>query len=216
MVQSTHINRVFGIGMSKTGTTTLASCLEVLGFGPHKSYDPTLKAALKEPGGIERILKVAERYRSFEDSPWCHVYRQLDERFPGSKFILTLRKDSLTHAKSSWNHGVRGGTRRGTYTEEYAKKKIRVYEKHNADVREYFKDRPQDLLVLCWENGDGWELLCPFLGVPVPDIPIPHDNRGRYSEKSAAWFRALEGTSLFMSLLRLKHRLVTYRLKMWK
>jgi hypothetical protein len=213
--RSSEINRVVGVGMSKTGTTTLADCFEILGFTPHKGYDPTLRAARKKPGGVEKILKTAERYRSFEDSPWFHVYRELDQRFPGSKFILTVRRDSMTHAKSSWNHGVRGGTRRGASTEEYLQEKIRVYEQHNAGVREYFKDRPDDLLVICWENGDGWEKLCPFLGVPVPGVPIPHSNQGRYSERSAAWVRRFEGSTPFMYLLRLKRALVTFRTKVW-
>ena len=215
MAASSSINRVVGIGMAKTGTTTLGSCLEILGFGPHKGYDPVLREARKKPGGIERILKAADGYRCFEDSPWYHVYREMDQRFPGSKFILTLRKDSMTHAKSSWNHGVRGGTRRGTYTEEYLSEKIRLYDKHTADVHEYFKDRPEDLLVICWEKGDGWEKLCPFLGVPVPNIPIPHANKGRYSERSAWWLRRLEGSAVFMYLLRIKRALGNCRVKVW-
>jgi hypothetical protein len=26
-------------------------------------------------------------------------------------------------------------------------------------------------------EGDGWEKLCPFLGVPVPSVPFPHLHR---------------------------------------
>jgi Sulfotransferase domain len=33
---------------------------------------------------------------------------------------------------------------------------------------------PERLLV--YEVGDGWEPLCRFLGVPVPDEPFPHVN----------------------------------------
>ena len=100
--------KVFGVGMSKTGTTTLGECLEILGFTPHISFEPQLKTWLESGGDIERILKVAEKYRALEDSPWYHVFEQLDQRFPGSKFVLTVRKNSLVHAKSSWAHGVRG------------------------------------------------------------------------------------------------------------
>jgi len=28
------------------------------------------------------------------------------------------------------------------------------------------------------DNGDGWDKLCLFLNVPVPDIPFPHSNKG--------------------------------------
>jgi sulfotransferase family protein len=27
-----------------------------------------------------------------------------------------------------------------------------------------------------WEVGEGWEPLCEFLEVPVPDGPLPHEN----------------------------------------
>jgi 3'(2'), 5'-bisphosphate nucleotidase len=41
---------------------------------------------------------------------------------------------------------------------------------------DYFKDRPQDLLVIDVTAGEGWEKLCPFLGKPTPDIPFPKAN----------------------------------------
>jgi hypothetical protein len=49
---------------------------------------------------------------------------------------------------------------------------IRVYEEHNAAVS---RDVPPDRL-LTIEPGAGWEPLCAFLGVPVPDEPYPHLN----------------------------------------
>ena len=33
----------------------------------------------------------------------------------------------------------------------------------------------EDLLV--WNLEDGWEPLCTFLGKPIPESPIPHDNK---------------------------------------
>ena len=54
---------------------------------------------------------------------------------------------------------------------------IERYEQHNREVREYFKDRPDDLLVFRLTEGDGWKKLCTFLGEPVPGTPFPHKNR---------------------------------------
>ncbi|MEL6669173.1 MAG: sulfotransferase, partial [Bacteroidota bacterium] len=34
--------KVFGIGLIKTGTTSLGKALEILGFNPHISYDEEL------------------------------------------------------------------------------------------------------------------------------------------------------------------------------
>jgi hypothetical protein len=60
---------------------------------------------------------------------------------------------------------------------------LACYQKHNEDVRTYFKDRAQDFLEISWENGDDWERICPFLGVPIPNEPFPHANKGDYSKK---------------------------------
>lgn len=56
-----------------------------------------------------------------------------------------------------------------------------TYLLHNKEVRDYFKDRPDDFLEVNWENGDGWELLCDFLGKEIPDRPFPHANKGKYT-----------------------------------
>jgi hypothetical protein len=42
---------------------------------------------------------------------------------------------------------------------------------------EYFRDRPDDLLVMDVEKGDNWKELCGFLGIDIPDAPFPWKNR---------------------------------------
>ena len=49
------------------------------------------------------------------------------------------------------------------------------YEHHNEAVRAYFAGTDR-LLDVCWEEGDGWDELTGFLGLPVPDAPFPHSN----------------------------------------
>lgn len=58
-------------------------------------------------------------------------------------------------------------------------KMIAGYHRHHADVRRYFADRPDDLLEMRIAEGDGWEKLCPFLGVEVPDGEFPRTNERR-------------------------------------
>ena len=50
------------------------------------------------------------------------------------------------------------------------------YERHNSEVRAYFADRPEDLLVMDITAGDGWDVLCPFLGVEAPADEFPMMN----------------------------------------
>ena len=78
--------------------------------------------------------------------------------------------------------------------------KTRTYEDHNKVVLEYFKDRPNDLLVFCWEDGDSWDKLCAFLRAEVPDTPIPHLNKGSYHKVIPPWLAKIEEFYAFMLL----------------
>ena len=138
---------------------------------------------------LDEVLARAEKFESFEDWPWFSIYRELDQRFPGSRFILTLRRDTATYVRSLQGHHEREGIRNKDFVKppwwdevfgvepaewdyEFS---ARRYEKHNRDVLEYFGDRiGKDLLVVCWENGDGWEALSRFLGRRTPKEPFPH------------------------------------------
>ncbi len=70
-----------------------------------------------------------------------------------------------------------------------------VYDQHVRNVMEYFKDRPDDLLVLDICNGEGFEKLAEFLGRPEPNEPFPHKgavlSRGMAERRLAA--RAADG-----------------------
>lgn len=189
------IMKVFGIGWAKTGTTTLGSCLEILGYR-HQGQDLDLVYDLKH-GDLERIFSVVDRFDVFEDWPWILLYKELDQRYPDSKFILTVR-DTDRWWRSYQNHittrGARpdiGEIRRIIYGfdggPQHRQTYVERYERHNVEVLSYFGGRPNDLLVLDWENGAGWPALCRFLGEEVPKQPIPHANAGRYRP----WHRRL-------------------------
>ena len=92
--------KVFGVGVTKTGTTTLGACFEILQITPHATFNRELRAVLRRGGDREVIFAEADRYRGFEDAPWFELFAELDERSPRSKFILTTRLDSTTRALS--------------------------------------------------------------------------------------------------------------------
>jgi len=48
-----------------------------------------------------------------------------------------------------------------------------LYDRHHEHVEQYFKNRADDLLVMNIFDGDGWDVLYPFLGKPIPDVPFP-------------------------------------------
>ncbi len=189
------LNRIFGIGWAKTGTTTLGDGLKILGYR-HQGQDLALVRHL-DRGDLAPILRVASRYESFEDWPWLLLFRELDTAFPGSRFVLTTREPS------SWLASYRnmlGG--QGQATERMNRIRRSLYglpfpnvsddalldrfARHNREVREYFASRPSDLLVVDWARGHGWAELCAFLGRPVPLQPFPHSNRGHYPGRAGA------------------------------
>jgi Sulfotransferase domain len=174
--------KVFGVGFSKTGTKTLACCLRGLGYN-HRSWSKGFYQIVLA-GHVDEALKIVDQYDSFDDWPWAALYETLDQTYPRSKFILTVRKDVESWFDSLTAHVKRYGLSEelrivfGSATPEKDKKHtIAVYENHNRQVLEYFVTRPGKLLVACWEAGDGWEKLCGFLNRDVLDIPFPHAHK---------------------------------------
>lgn len=182
------MSKVFGVGWAKTGTKTLGRCLRLLGFTHHGQDFALLGDVMR--GDLGRVFEAASRSQAFEDWPWILPFRALDARFPGSRFVLTTRDsqrwiesyramlqaegppDPARTAIRTYLFGV--DPARATDSELIAR-----VERHDAEVRAHFRDRPGDLLVVDWERGDGWTELCGFLGVPEPDPPrpFPHANR---------------------------------------
>jgi hypothetical protein len=58
--------------------------------------------------------------------------------------------------------------------QEYIYKK--KYQQHNWRVVNIVP--AERLLVMDISSGDGWSQLCPFLGVPIPAVPFPHEHKG--------------------------------------
>lgn len=179
--------KIVGIGLPKTGTTSLGYCFRRLGF-KHRTYDMDLALQAKR-NQLDNVIEEARKYEAFEDWPWFMVYRELDREFPNSKFILTLRKDTATYVTSLRGHHEREGIRTEDFVKPYwwdevfevepsawdYQKSADRYERHNRQVLEYFADRiNKDLLVVCWEDGDGWMKLCNFLNARMPNEQFPH------------------------------------------
>ena len=182
--------KVFGIGWAKTGTTTLGRCLSILGYLHHgPRLDLVLDVANSD---LRRIKHLAEEHESFTDWPWTLLYRELDKTFPGSRFVLTTRaperwirsylnmiagQGEPTESLNSIRRVIYGIP----FPNSSSSDLLARYHRHTNNVLEYFKDRPNSLLVCDWENGDGWEKLCNFLGKPVPAAAFPHENAGIYA-----------------------------------
>lgn len=168
--------KIIGVGISKTGTSSLAAALQMLGVSSvHNAY----------PHQIEQAIALV-------DNPAASRYRELDVMYPHSKFILTTRERHawLESCRKHWDR-VRLETAPAQVRFEYQWCRARIfgrldfdpdnhwqcYVKHVEEVRAYFQNRPKDLLEIDVTRGDGWERLCEFLQVPAPPFPFPWKNR---------------------------------------
>ena len=176
--------KIFGIGLSKTGTTSLARALEILGYRTRDCMGVTRY----RQGDLTAIdLEEIDRYDAFTDTPIPSFYRELDQRYPGSRFILTVREEEpwlascrkqFTERHAEKHNPATRALFEDLYgTDVFDEARFREgYRRFVAGVREYFKDRPDDLLVIDVTAGEGWEKLCAFLNKPVPDLPFPRAN----------------------------------------
>lgn len=176
--------KVFGVGLMKTGTSTLAQMLKVLG-SDHAPYDLPLINAVAG-GDRSGLADAIARHESFEDWPWPLVLDETVAMAPDAGFILTRRK-----SPEIWLQSVRGHVTRNTsensrhlremffgtddpWRDEAAY--LAFYDNHLEHVRQVARDRGLPLLDLCWEEGDGWKQLCDWLEVDVVPCEVPHLN----------------------------------------
>lgn len=125
--------KVFCIGLSRTGTTSLCEALKTLGyktlhfplnlfvhpeiiseelsFKPHRKLGPYW--AWRRKKELELLNASSKKgilndYDAFGDLPIPFYYKALDEKFPGSKFIYTYRDEKkwLNSMKWLFDEGV--------------------------------------------------------------------------------------------------------------
>jgi hypothetical protein len=144
-------------------------------------------------------------FQATVDWPGSFFYRELTEFYPDAKVLLSVRdadawersmRDTIwgifygdilirdlsqarTRVDAKWRGYIEmmkamwkqsGLIAEGADTTPESMKS--AMERFNAEVQETV---PSDRL-LVWSVGDGWEPLCDFLEVPVPDTPFPHLN----------------------------------------
>lgn len=179
--------KIFGIGLSKTGTTSLHFALELLGFRSAHASTLFSEVLNQEAANQKPLLSTLEEaFDAFIDWPISYLYCQLDRRFPRSKFILTIRNPRERY-RSAQRH-VEEDRRRQAFGLSHAWLEIKPEARFIADDRRhtravlsYFEGRSKDLLVMRITQGDGWGNLCEFLNLPARADPFPrHFARGSH------------------------------------
>lgn len=196
--------KVIGSGFGRTGSHSLKLALEMLGLGPcyhmmevfaHPGH-AEIWLALGE-GRRSDFEAVLAGFPSAVDWPVAHFWRELARENPAARIIHTERPpeewyrsvsqtifpilsrvlpadapEPLPHFRAQ-NAMVRSLVFEDTFGGDLSKDNaIRVYERNNEEVR---RTIPADRLLI-FNPRQGWEPLCAFLGVPVPDAPYPKTN----------------------------------------
>lgn len=191
--------KVIGAGFGRTGTNTLRVVLNQLGFGP--CYH--MHEVIADPSRIDGWVNVVEGgtpdwdamfegFYSGVDWPVSAYWRELADYYPQAKIILSERDPDAWFTSISntifktWEfmdvppemERLRAMTKKlilkGTFGGNVTDKEhvLRIYKQNGDDARAAFgPDR-----LLTFDPNQGWEPLCAFLGVPVPDEEFPHTN----------------------------------------
>ena len=200
--------QVIGPGFGRTGTMSFKAALDQLGFGPcyhmievYANEGHTDAWTRTIDGEVLDVDGVFAAYRSAVDWPACSFWKQLKAENSDAKVVLTRRDpdawfESMTNtifqalraeSDDEQRMRLRVATRKLIFEQTFGNDLtrdhvVRVLRTHENDVIASVP-RP-DLLV--FDVAEGWEPLCAFLGVPVPDTPFPRAN-------STAEFRVWTG-----------------------
>ena len=196
-IELRHVpTRVFGIGMHKTATTSLHRAFQILGFDSLHWGKGEAPLIWEEVNAAGRSMTL-ERFYAASDMPIPLLYQKLDEAYPGSKFILTIRDEQkwLKSVEKLWNPEynptrwqwdvwpISNRLHKAMYgrTDFDAETMLATYRRHNTKVQNYFWRRtapsgiPNDDLLMMNMETDGWPELCAFLHLPMPSVPYPHE-----------------------------------------
>lgn len=88
--EMTKPHKVFGIGLNKTGTSSLKRALVTLGYNHCVQRGQMTHKYFNNRYGL--IFQTIDLFDSFEDWPWPLMYRQIFEKYGESaRYILTYR-----------------------------------------------------------------------------------------------------------------------------
>jgi len=193
------VTNVIGVGVGRTGTYSLRLAINRLGLGPCYHMEDVLEnmpvqlplwtAALE---GNPDWTSIYSGFSSAVDWPTASFFRELVKEFPSAKFVLTERipenwADSFGSTifklladrgrapadMHAWLEMVLSVVSKSGFPEGLDRDGlIKGFVAHSAAVKEAI---PASQL-LVFSVKDGWEPLCTFLDMPVPDEPFPRSN----------------------------------------
>jgi Sulfotransferase domain len=177
--------KYLGVGLSRTGTTSVANAMGALGlnvihWAPERLSDVvegrTTNPTFRRYDDVDAVL----------DLPAALFSDELTLAYPGLKLILTIRDEDqwwrsvsqhyrrVVFPNGYWRHSESQLAYGSDQVDEFIWRKR--YREHNQRI--IATTPPDRLLIMDLEKGDGWLTLCNFLGCDAPDYEFPWTNRG--------------------------------------
>jgi hypothetical protein len=182
-------DKVFCVGLSRTGTTSIGHAGNILGY---KAVHNNVPMVWSLSDGNIVMLHGSDTLNFFVDEPYFTLWETFYTIYPRAKFILTTRdlsswvpaiKDMVKNHQVRWDKKIRKfQIRFWNLNPKYYKGEIddgyliNWYFKHNGKV---VNTIPSDQLLVLPSEIPGiqkWEKLCKFLDKPIPDVEYPHLN----------------------------------------
>jgi hypothetical protein len=201
--------KIICAGLSKTGTSSLGAALEELGFSclhfDQQRLNDIIEGRDPNPDfrrydDIDAVLDVPSAFffrellAAYPSAKVILTVRDVDEwwisirdHFKRLPIVWPTWKDRVRYMTrgaeemGSWleNSRFRTNVRTMVYGSPDAREFMykKRYREHNAAV---MNEVPAErLLTMDIAAGDGWNTLCPFLGLPRPEVAFPHQNKGK-------------------------------------
>jgi len=185
--------QVIGAGWGRTGTYSLYTALERLGFRTHHMHEVFLNPVHSEwflaaARGAADWDAIYDGYAATVDWPGASFWRELADVYPDAKVLLSVRDPQEWYESycatiqrpiaeggfGTWDEMVREVIVERDFGGEPDDRDhlVGAFERHTDDV--IASIAPERLLV--YRVSEGWEPLCAFLGVEAPDAPFPRMN----------------------------------------
>ena len=206
--------KIVGSGLGRTGTKSMQTALAVLGFGPcHHMVEvfmhpESMALWVDAAEGRPNWDLIFKDYQSAVDYPTAAHWRQIADHYPDANVLHTVRDPDKWF--DSTQATIFSPANRGATVGSDDDMRSRFFGSFMGPLRERLDDRawmtdyfrrhteevkatvaPERLLI--YEVGEGWDRLCAFLGVPVPDDPYPSENsREDFVARSRAMRAAMD------------------------
>jgi hypothetical protein len=226
--------KIIGAGYGRTGTLSTYTALNSLGFPCYHMFEviqnPENKTHLdfwnkvaNSPAGQQhKWEEVFENYTATVDNPGCCVWRELHERYPDAKVLVTLHPRgpeawyestmaTIYFTEKMWQFKFLGWftpfakkmrnmtsklvwqrSHKGTMKNKEAA--IARYHEHMEEIKATV---PADKLLI-FSVDQGWEPLCNFLDVDVPETDFPNVNDRKEIKKTIA--DMTKGAYIFLAI----------------